>query len=340
MFGNPWMLLGLWILPLVVAVLRYAHWRRRVAARHFAGIVMSGRLAPPASIFLPLVKGALILIGIALLVFAAAEPRTQGAFEDVAQRSADIVILLDVSKSMTAEDVGQSRLQRAKSDIRDLLSRLVRDRVGLVVFAGKPAVKAPLTTDHGFFLSVLDEIDTDSAPRGGSHIGDGIRKCLEILPPEADRDQVIVLITDGEDHESLPLEAAHQARERGVKIIAVGLGDTKDGARVPVWNESGERRFMKHQGQEVWSVLDEQLLKEIAAATEGAYVGAGTKAYDLGQVYENHLAGLSRSEHRSERRRRYEEQFQWFLAAGILLLVIELAVPAYPRPIRPVTQEA
>jgi Ca-activated chloride channel family protein len=240
---------------------------------------------------------------------------------------------------MTAEDVGQSRLQRAKSDIRDLLSRLVRDRVALVVFAGKTAVKAPLTTDHGFFLSVLDEVDTGSAPRGGSHIGDGIRKCLEVLPQEGDCDQVIVLITDGEDHESMPLEAAHQARERGVKIIAVGLGDASDGARVPVRNESGERRFMKHRGQEVWSVLDEQLLKEISAATEGAYVGAGTKAYDLGQVYEDHLAGLSRSEHRLERRRRYEEQFQWFLAAGILLLVIELAVPAYTHPVRPVTEE-
>jgi Ca-activated chloride channel family protein len=334
------MLLGLWILPVVAAGLVYAHFRRRAAARRFAGTVMSGRLTPPANIVLPIIKAALILFGIALLVVAAAEPRTEGAFEEVAQRSADIVILLDVSKSMTAEDVGQSRLQRAKSDVRDLLSRLARDRVGLVAFAGKTAVMAPLTTDHGFFLSVLDEVDTDSAPRGGSHIGDGIRKGLEILPPEPDRDQVIVLITDGEDHDSLPLEAAHQARERGVKIIAVGLGDTADGARVPVWNESGERRFMKHRGQEVWSVLDEKLLQEIAAATEGAYVGAGTKAYDLGQVYDDHLAGLSRSEHRLERRRRYEEQFQWFLAAGILLLVIEWAVPSYPRPVRPVTQEA
>jgi Ca-activated chloride channel family protein len=333
------MLLGLWILPFVAVALWYAQWRRRVMARQFAGTVMSGRLTPPDNIFLPLVKGLLILMGIALLVFAAAEPRTEGAFEEVVQRSADIAILLDVSKSMTAEDVGQSRLERAKSDIRDLLSRLTRDRVGLVVFAGKTAVKAPLTTDHGFFLSVLDEIDTDSAPRGGSHIGDGIRKCLEVLPSREDRDQVIVLITDGEDHESMPLEAAHQARERGVKIIAVGLGDTKDGARVPIWNQSGERRFMKHEGQEVWSVLNEDLLKEIADATEGAYVGAGTKAYDLGQVYEDHLAGLSRSEHWMERRRRYEEQFQWFLAAGILLLVVEWAVPAYLRPTRPVAQE-
>jgi Ca-activated chloride channel family protein len=340
MLGNPWMLLGLWILPFVVGVLVYAHVRRGRAARHFAGTVMSGRLAPPASILLPITKGTLVLLGITLLLVAAAEPRIEGTIEEVALRSADIVILLDVSRSMTAEDVGQSRLERAKSDIHDLLSRLTRDRVGLVVFAGKTAVMAPLTTDRGFFLSVLDEVDTDSAPRGGSHIGDGIRRCLEVLPDEADHDQVILLITDGEDHESFPLEAAHQARERGVKIISVGLGDTRDGARVPVRTESGERRFMKHEGQEVWSVLDEQLLKEIAAATEGAYVGAGTKAYDLGQVYVDHLAGLSRSEHRTERRRRYEEQFQWFLAAGILLLIIELAVPAYLSPIRPVTQES
>ena len=231
---NPSFLWGLWVLPVVAGLLLYAHRRRKAAARKFADAAMVARLMPAFHGARPWGKGLLLLAGLGLLVVATARPRFGEYFEVVSQRGVDLFVLLDVSRSMLAEDVAPSRLERAKSDIRDLLSRLIRDRVALVVFAGKTAVKAPLTNDHGFFLSVLDEIDTDSAPRGGSHIGDGIRKCLEILPSDENRDQVIILITDGEDHESFPLEAAHQARERGVKIIAVGLGDAKDGARVPV----------------------------------------------------------------------------------------------------------
>jgi Ca-activated chloride channel family protein len=266
------------------------------------------------------------------LILALARPKFGVYFTEVSRRGADIVILLDVSKSMTAEDVGQSRLARAKSDIRDLLTRLGGDRVGLVVFAGKAVTKAPLTSDHGFFLSMLNEIDTDSAPRGGSLIGDGIRKCLEVLERREDRDQAIVLITDGEDHESFPIEAARAAGERGVKILAIGLGDSKEGARIPVRQASGELKYLQHEGQEVWSKLHGELLEKIARETGGAYIPAGTRAYDLGELYEQHLVGLNRSEYRQEKRQLLKEQFQWPLAFGVVLLMAEILIPTYLRP--------
>jgi Ca-activated chloride channel family protein len=223
-------------------------------------------------------------------------------------------------------------LERAKSDIRDLLAKLPGDRVGLVVFAGKPAVKVPLTTDQGFFEMVLDEINTKSAPRGGTLIGDGLRKCIESLPEAKDRDHVIVLITDGEDHESLPLEAAKNAAERGIKIFTVGLGDAREGARVPVRDNDGNLQFLKSgDGQELWSKMDESLLKEIALLTGGAYIPAGTTAYDLGQVYEDNLADLSRGEIQSGKKKRYHERFQWFLCLGILCLAVEMVLPGYGR---------
>lgn len=331
-WDNPSVLLGLWVLPAVAGLLVYAHRKRLSAARRFADAAMVRRLMPRLTGPRPWVKGALIVLGLGLLIVAGARPRFGFDIEKVAQRGVDLFVLLDVSRSMTAEDVAPNRLERAKSDVRDLVARLAGDRVGLIVFAGKPVVKVPLTTDQGFFHMVLDEIDPRSAPRGGTLIGDAIRKAMEAMPERRDRDQVLVLITDGEDQESYPLEAAEQAAERGIKIFTVGLGDSSEGARIPIRNTSGGLRYLKYQGQEKWSKLDERGLKEIALATGGAYIPAGTRAYDLGQVYEDHLAELARGEIREEKRKRYREQFQLFVCLGVALLLAEMAIPAYRRP--------
>ena len=316
----------------MAGLLVYAHRRRKSAAAKFAHPTMVARLMPALDGPRPWIKGTLIVAALGCLIAAAARPMFGVYFEKITARGVDMFVLLDVSRSMTAEDVSPNRLERAKSDIRDLLSKLPGDRVGLVVFAGKPAVKVPLTTDQAFFETVLDEIDTKSAPRGGTLIGDGLRKCMESLPETKDRDQVIVLITDGEDHESMPLEAAEQAAQRGIKIFTVGLGDSREGGRVPIRDEHGNLQFLKEDGGgEHWSKMDENLLKEIALSTGGAYIPAGTTMYDLGQVYEDHLADLSRGEFHSGKKKRYREQFQLFLALGIICLALETAVPGYSR---------
>jgi len=230
---------------------------------------------------------------------------------------------------MLAEDVAPNRLDRAKADILDLLKKLEGDRVGLIAFAGAPVELVPLTTDQGFFRMVLDDVDPDSAPRGGSLIGDAIRKAMESMEERRDRDQVIVLITDGEDHDSFPAEAAKQAAERNIRIITVGLGDTGEGARIPRRNEDGSLTFVKHDGQEVWSKMDERLLKEMALTTSGAYVPAQTRAYDLGSIYDEHLSKLTRGEIQAEKRKRYREQFQLFGGIGLALLLIEMLIPRF-----------
>ncbi len=329
-WDEPYVLLGLWLLPVIAGLLVYAHRRRTMAASQFADPAMVARLMPALRGPRPWIKGTLLLLGVGLLVVAGARPRFGVYFEKVSQRGADVFVLLDVSRSMTAQDVAPSRLERAKSDIRDLLDRLVGDRVGLIVFAGKPMVRVPLTADHGFFLSALEEVDTRSAPRGGTLIGDAIRRCLEVMPVDRSRDQAMVLITDGEDHDSYPLDAATAAAERGVKIFTVGLGDTREGARIPMHDQSGQLRYLKDkENKEHWSKLDERPLKEIALATQGAYIPAGTRAYDLGQVYNDHLANLSRGEYQAEKRKRYAEQFQLFVCLGVALLLLEMAIPAY-----------
>lgn len=326
---SPYLLLLLWAVPCVIGLLFYAHRKRQSTAIRFADKAMVARLLPalqPARLW---IKGIALALGLTCLVMASARPRFGVYFEQVTQRGVDVFVLLDVSRSMLAEDVAPSRLERAKSDILDLLKKLTGDRVGLIAFAGAPVVKVPLTTDQAFYRMVLDEIGPHSAPRGGSLIGDAIRKAMESMPTRADRDQVLVLITDGEDHDSFPAEAAQQAGEQGIKIITIGLGDVGEGARIPVRDEVGELRYMKFEGQEVWSTMDEELLKEIALKTSGAYIPARTRLYDLGQIYEDHLADLTRGELHAEKRKRHRDRFQLFACVGLLFLFVDLLVPSY-----------
>jgi Ca-activated chloride channel family protein len=339
-WDNPNVLFGLWILPAVAALLVYAFRKRAAAAMRFADPVMVARLMPSFKGARPWIKGGLVLLGLTCLLIAGARPRFGVYFERVSQRGVDLFVLLDVSRSMLAEDVAPNRLERAKSDVKDLLKKLPGDRVGLIAFAGKPVVKVPLTTDQGFFLMALNEINTLSAPRGGSLIGDAIRKGMETFEDRRDRDQVMVLITDGEDHDSFPEEAAKKAAEQGVKIFTVGLGDP-DGARIPIRDEQGALRYVKESdGREHWSEMDEDLLKSIALNTQGAYIPAKTTAYDLGRVYEDHLAGLTRGEIQAEKRKRFQERFQLFVCLGVALLLLDMLIPSYPRNhLRPIFKE-
>jgi Ca-activated chloride channel family protein len=328
---HPTWLLLWWLLPALVALLIYSRRRRRATALVFAESGVLNRLVPATSTGREVLKSTALILALALLITGLARPRWGVSFEKIQSRGVDLFVLLDVSRSMLAQDVAPNRLERAKSDIRDLLSHLQGDRVGLIVFAGASVVTVPLTTDQGFFLTALEQVDPTSAPRGGSLIGDAIRKALESLEPRADRDQVLFVITDGEDHDSFPAEAARQAAQRGVKIFTVGLGDTTEGHRIPIRDEQGNPTFLKQDGQDVRSKMDEALLKEIALSTGGAYVPARTRAYDLGSIYQERLAQLTRGEISAEKRQRYGERFQIFLAAGFVLLLFETLVPRYPR---------
>lgn len=331
-FAHPTLLALLWLLPLLAGLLVYAHKKRLTAAQRFIDERMMSRLIPMETTAQVWLKGILLLAGLALVIVALAGPRYGTYYEKVARRGVDCFVCLDVSRSMLAEDVKPNRLERAKADIRDLLTKLGGDRVGLIVFAGKAVVRVPLTTDDGFFRQSLDDVDVKSAPRGGTLIGDAIRKAMESMPKRADSDQVIVLITDGEDQESMPEQAAKHAAEQGIKIFTVGLGDSSEGARIPVVDSAGNKIFAKDEKGEHWSKVDQDLLKKIALDSGGAYIPAGTRTYDLGQVYEENLSGLARGEEAEKQlRKREQEWYQVALFFGIALLAVERAVPRCPR---------
>ena len=274
-------------------------------------------------------KSLLLLLAFVFGIVAAASPRFGTYYEEISRSGVDVFILLDVSRSMLAEDVAPNRLERAKSDIQDLLSHVGGDRIGLIAFAGRPIIKVPLTTDHGFFLQVLRSVDTNSAPRGGTAIGDAIRLALRAMPPEADRERALVLITDGEDQESMPLEAAKDAAERQIRILTIGLGNSVEGGRIPIRDPSGNLTYLRHDGREVWSKMDESTLREIARITEGAYVAAGTRMFDLGQIYADSIGRMQGNVHQTGQRQRLRHQYQIFLAAAVVCLLLHIIAPEH-----------
>ncbi len=322
------MLYLLWLLPVLAAVLVYAWRQRRKALEAFLDAGLIERIPISVSYAKRFWKAALVLAALIMLVIGMARPAWNPKPKIVERRGRDVVFLLDVSKSMLAEDLYPNRLERAKLAILDTVDRLEGDRVGLVAFAGTAAVKCPLTLDYGFFRMMLNDISVNSIARGGTMIGDAIRKVMaEVFDDQVKAFKDIVLITDGEDHDSFPVEAAKDAGEKGVRLIAIGLGDEHEGRRIPITTETGEQTFLKYDGQEVWSKLDGDMLREMVNSTPGGkYLNVATGTIDLGNVYAGLIATAEKKLLEAETIQRYEEKFQIFLGIAFLLLCFELLI--------------
>jgi len=322
------MLYLLWLLPLMVGLYFYAGQRRRQALRRFAQAHLLDHINVSFSASRRRWKTLAILAAMAMMVIALSRPGWNPKPKEIRRRGRDVVFALDVSRSMLAEDLAPNRLERAKIAVLDCIERLRGDRVALVAFAGTAAVKCPLTLDYGFFRMMLEDLSTDSITRGGTMIGDAIRKVTdEVFDDQQKRYKDIILITDGEDHDSFPVEAAKEAGRRGVRIIAVGLGDEEQGKRIPITDEAGNKTFLKYQGREIWSKLDADTLRKMVNATPGGkYLNVATGTIDLGDVYEKLVATAEKKELEAKTVKRYEEKFQIFLALAFILLSVETIV--------------
>ena len=321
------MLYLLWLLPVLFGLFLYSANRRKQLLARLIHPDLQQKL-----IFVNPVrrrwKAVLLLASFGLLVTGLARPAWNLQQTPITRTGRDVVFVLDVSRSMLAEDLAPNRLERAKLAIADVIETLQGDRVGLLVFAGTAAVKCPLTLDYGFFRMMLDTVSTDSINRGGTMIGDAIRDVLDgMLDKQEKKYRDIVLITDGEDHESFPVEAAKEAAEKGVRLLIIGLGDENEGKRIPLTDESGRRTFMKYQGREVWSRLDARTLREMALATPGGrYLNVATGTIDLGEVYMELIGSAEKKELEEETIEKYEEKFQIFLALALLMLGLEALI--------------
>lgn len=326
--GNVKILALLWLVPAIIVLFAWAAYMRGRAIRLFVDADILGRLVLSVNSAGRWWKAALVVLGFVFVVIALARPAWNPKPRTVERRGRDIVFVLDVSKSMLAEDLAPNRLERARLAITDMIERLQGDRVGLVVFAGSAVLKCPLTMDYGFFKLMLDDVSVTSASRGGTMIGDAVRKALdEAFDDQEKKYKDIILITDGEDHDSFPVEAAEEAGERGIRIIAVGLGNETQGKRIPVTGKNGTRTFMTYEGREVWSKLDAANLRKMVNQTPGGrYLNVATGTIDLGDVYTKLIAGEEKREIESKTVKLYEEKFQIFVSIAIFLLLVEMMV--------------
>jgi Ca-activated chloride channel family protein len=319
----------LWLLPVLVALYAYALARKRQALLAFIDVLLVPRLVPNLSLTRQWCKGICLIAAVGCLVLALMQPQWGQEWQEVQRQGRDMMFLLDVSRSMLAEDVIPNRLERAKSDIKDLLQVLQREgghRLGLVVFAGQASLQCPLTLDYGFFLQRLNQVGPHTVARGGTLIGDAIRKALSAFATLANNYKDIILITDGEDHDSFPLEAAQAAAAQQVSIYTIGVGDARTGARIPAQETAGARAYVQYQGAEVRSRMQADLLLEIARITGGAYVPAGTRSIELDRIYAEKIAPKARRLTTMTRRERFIHRYQWFVLAGLLCIGIEMLV--------------
>lgn len=266
-----------------------------------------------------------MIAGLSLIVISIMQPRANPHQEVTESKGRDIVFVVDVSKSMLARDVAPNRLERSKIWIRDLVAQLKTDRIGLVAFAGSSSVESPLTSDRLFFDLALEELGPSVVDRGGTNIGDAIRRCMDMVfydldseDPTSHRD--IILITDGEDQESLPIDAANAAGAAGIRILALGIGSQSGSA---VLDENN--RPVRRGGSVVRSKLDSSTLSKIATATPGgAYLEIGTGDIDLPSVYQELISRGEQATIGNSTVTRWDERYAHALAPGLILILLEL----------------
>ncbi len=329
-FANPNWIHAIWPLAVLVVLLFWFDWRRGDVLSRLLSVTMQSRLVQnlsPARRWLSI--GLLGLAGLSLVV-ALMRPQWGLTYREAPRVGAQIMVCLDVSKSMLAEDTAPNRLERAKVELTDLLTYLQGDQIGLIAFAGRATVVCPLTPDFGFFRLILDNVGPNSVGRGGTRLEEPIRKALDGFRTESDVSRIIVLITDGEDHDSHPLDAAKAAAERGVKILTIGFGD-ESGSEIQYTDpDSGVRSVVRDSnGTPVISRLDGETLRLIAMETEGAYIPAGTGALDLKSIHDAHIAPLVRGEQDGRGHAVRREAFQWAVLCGLIFLVASIAVGSH-----------
>ncbi|MCP4298107.1 MAG: VWA domain-containing protein [Proteobacteria bacterium] len=310
------------LIPFLLLLYAYSWNRKKTALSKLVSPQLQHLISPYFSHPKFWLKLILVFLVFTLLVVVLMRPQGDPRNQIIKKQGRDLVFVIDVSKSMLAEDLQPNRLEKAKQMVSDVLSILEGDRVGLLVFAGTTAIKSPLTLDYNYFRNVLNRISPQDISRGGTNIGDAIRIVSErLFYDQSNKFRDVILITDGEDHRSFPIEAAEEAAKKGIRIHTIGLGDP-DGANIPL-RTGNNYSLLKYDNQVVRSALDENTLKKIAALTKGIFVPVRTDLIELERLYKDYIAPSGKREIESKESRIWSELFQFFLGVAIILLILE-----------------
>jgi len=297
--------------------------RRRKLMNRFVEKSLAGSIAPAISIERKIVKMMMLVTAIALMAFSLARPQWGFEWKETKMKGLDMLIAVDVSKSMLATDVKPNRLERTKFGIKDLVKKLNGDRIGLIAFAGTAFLQCPPTIDYNGFLLTLDDLSINTIPRGGTSISGAIREATNVFRGQDKKYKTLIIITDGDDLEGDPVKAAKEASEQGIKIYCVGVG-TFEGSLIPAVDESGSRGWIADKGGNVVKTkLNEEMLKTIAISTGGSYVRATQSDFGLVLLYDKSISRLEKKDIEGKMNKQYQERFQYFLSIAILILLVE-----------------
>ena len=321
-----WLLLVLAVLLALYIIDRY---RANKSLRSFGNSEIVKSVFSEVSKFRRFLKLSMLLLAIGLVIIAIANLQAGTKLQRIKREGGDLIICLDVSKSMLAEDLSPNRIERSKLAIENLIDQLKGDRIGLVVFAGHAYVKLPITTDYNAAKLFLQGINTDMVPTQGTDIGEAIEQAISCFGKDVGKSKAIIVITDGEDHEEIAIEQAKKAAKKGITVHTIGVGSAQ-GVPIPEYDEDKKVGLKRDQNDNVIiTKLNENLLNEIASATGGVYVKASNADMGLSKI-RTEINKMAKKEIDSNRFSDYEDQFQWFILGAIILLVIEMVMKLSP----------
>jgi Ca-activated chloride channel homolog len=298
-------------------------WKKKTLAKYGDWNIIK-QLMPDYSLGKSVLKYFIIMVVLASLIVAMAGPQSGSRLEKVKRKGIDLMICLDVSNSMLAQDIKPNRLERAKQSIIRLIENLEGDRLGIIVFAGKAYTQLPITTDYAAAKMFISTINPGIVPTQGTAIGEAIEVAVNGFG-ESKHNKAIVIITDGEDHEGNVLEQADAAVKKGIAIYTIGMG-LPEGTPIPVYTGDIQTGYRKDQdGQTIMSKLDETLLQQIASVGKGMYVRATTTETGLSKIFDD-ISKIEKSEIEEKQFSDYEDRFQYFVAFGLFFLILDLFI--------------
>ncbi len=299
-----------------------AIWRRR-AQRNFADSELMERLSPNRSLFKSVLKIAVICIGLASLSVALVNPKIGTKLETVKREGVDIVFAVDVSRSMLAEDIAPNRLEKAKQLVTQIINNLASDRVGIIAYAGKAFPQLPITTDYAAAKMFLQGMNTEMLSSQGTAIDEAIQLARNYYDDEDQTNRVLIIISDGEDHNNIAVETAEAAAEEGIRVFTIGVGEKK-GAPIPIKRNNIILNYKKDsQGETVITRLEEDTLIEIADEGGGEYID-GTNTQEVVDRVRELLNQMDKKEFEAKEFADFKDQFQWFLGLGILFIFLDI----------------
>ncbi|MCB2204379.1 VWA domain-containing protein [bacterium] len=322
-FAHPEYLTYLLVLPAVAALLWFAWFLKRRRLQAYGERSTLHRMTPGRSRVKFWLRGSIFLLALAVCIVAYANPKIGTKFEEVTRSGIDLIVAVDVSSSMNAEDIQPNRISAAKKELQNLINNLKGDRIGIIVFAGDAYTQLPLTSDYNAALMLTDVITTGIAPTPGTAIGSAIDLARESFKKEEGKYKAMVVITDGENHEDDPVSAAKEAAAEGIVIHTIGMGSL-EGAPIPVGG-NGQGFKKSEDGELVLSRLDAETLREIAKVTGGSFTQALSGRDNLATVFAQ-IERMEKKEFGTKQFTDYEDRFQYLLALALVLLIGELLI--------------